>query len=181
MNEHEIERIAAAMNHMRPDWPTAQLRTLLKDQRITNRPRRDVSVALAWVACETGTSTPYRVLEAGPWWKAAGVEGAATKRDEPANHERCSTCSLHRDRCRAINATDHDFRPWTATPEPVDTKATVQALKELVSGARAHVEPQPKPETPTNPNVEKLREAMTTTDEPTPHADTFGWNEGGAA
>ncbi len=52
MNDHEIERIAAAMNMLRPDWPKAQLKTLLKDERITDRPRRDVSVALAWVACE---------------------------------------------------------------------------------------------------------------------------------
>lgn len=74
MNTHEIERIAASMNMLRPDWPKQQLKTLLSDERITNRPRRDVVVALGWVACEPNTHTPYRVLEAGPWWKAAGVE-----------------------------------------------------------------------------------------------------------
>lgn len=171
MNEHEAQRIAAAVNQLRPDWPVSSLLTLIR-KNLIDRPRRDVSVAFAWVACETNTANPGRVLEAGPWWKAAGVEGAATKRDEPANHERCSTCSLHRDRCRAINADDHDFRPWTAMPEPVDTKATVQALKELVSEARAEREPEPKPVTPPNPNVEKLRDAMTTSPAPTTDEET---------
>lgn len=91
MNEHEIERIAAAANQLRPDWPIAQLRTLLKGDGLVNRPRRDVSVALAWIACEAGTSSPYRVLEAGPWWRAAGVEGTIAPRP-PRPMSACRTC-----------------------------------------------------------------------------------------
>jgi len=147
MNEHEIERIAAAANQLRPDWPIAQLRTLLKGDGLVNRPRRDVSVALAWVACEAGTSSPYRVLEAGPWWRAAGVEGQSTKPTEPENHDRCSTCALAKDRCRSLYADDHDFRPWTEKPQ-IDTKATVAALKAMLEPTTPP--PEPKPLLPTD-------------------------------
>jgi hypothetical protein len=99
MNEHEIERIAAAMNQLRPDWPVKSLRTLLSKPQLANRARRDVTVALAWVACEKDTATPARVLEAGPWWKAAGVEGTLVSR-HPRPEDACGTCG--RDNC-----TDH--------------------------------------------------------------------------
>lgn len=75
MNENERDRIAAAMHQLRPDWPAASIRTLLDRPQLRDRPRRDVAVALAWVACESSSQTPARVLEAGDWWKAASVAG----------------------------------------------------------------------------------------------------------
>jgi hypothetical protein len=80
MNENEIDRIAAATNALRPDWPLASLRTLLQRPEMVNRTRRDVAVALAWVACESATKTPARVLEAGPWWQATNADGQRTGR-----------------------------------------------------------------------------------------------------
>lgn len=91
MNEHEIERIACAMHALRPDWPAASLRTLIA-KKLGDRPRRDVTVALAWVACESNSATPARVLEAGPWWKAAGVEGSAQARDPYDANRFCNVC-----------------------------------------------------------------------------------------
>ncbi|HKO27578.1 MAG TPA: hypothetical protein VJU80_08990 [Solirubrobacteraceae bacterium] len=109
MNEHEIERIAESMNRLRPDWPVRQLKTLLSDERMVNRPRRDVSVALAWVACESGSSSPYRVLENGPWWKAVAIEGTTATYERFDPNVNCSTCSLPQDRCRRLWADDHPF------------------------------------------------------------------------
>lgn len=173
MNNHEIDRIADCMHRLRPDWPIAQLRTLLKGDGLVNRPRRDVSVALAWVACEQGTSSPYRVLEAGPWWRAAGVEGQSTKRDEPENHERCSTCSLHRDRCRAINSDDHEFLPWTHKPPPIDTRATIAALKGEIQPMAVPPEPEPLPAIEDrNPAAVAAREQLAPTNEPTATEET---------
>jgi len=91
MNDHEIERIADAMNRLRPDWPVRSLRTLLSKPALATRARRDVTVALAWVACESGTATPARVLENGPWWRAAAVEGALVNR-HPKPADACHTC-----------------------------------------------------------------------------------------
>jgi hypothetical protein len=80
MNENEADRIAAAAHALRPDWPLASLRTLLARPEVVNRSRRDVAVALAWVACESATKTPARVLEAGPWWIATNADGQRTGR-----------------------------------------------------------------------------------------------------
>jgi hypothetical protein len=108
MNEHEIERIAAAMHQLRPDWPAASLRTLIA-KSLMDRPRRDVAVALAWVACESGTATPARVLETGPWWKAAGVEGTTSPRQPFDPGENCAVCSLPPNKCRAHALPDHEY------------------------------------------------------------------------
>ncbi len=65
MNENETDRIAAMGNALRPDWPVASLRALLRRPTLANKTRRDMAVALAWVACESETKTPARVAEAG--------------------------------------------------------------------------------------------------------------------
>lgn len=104
MNEHEIERIASAMHALRPDWLASSLRTLIA-KKLADRPRRDVAVALTWIACEPNSHTPARVLESGPWWKAAGVEGTASQRDPWDPTRFCHVCqkSAH------IGETDHEF------------------------------------------------------------------------
>lgn len=108
MNEHEIERIAAAVNQLRPDWPTASLRTFIA-KNLADRPRRDVAVAFAWVACEANTVKPARVLEAGPWWKAATVEGG--HQVEPFDPTVvCGICGQLERRCRAAAVVnEHEF------------------------------------------------------------------------
>lgn len=107
MNEHEIARIAAAIHELRPDWPASSLRTIITTH-LADKPRRDVCVALAWVACEAGTSTPKRVLEQGPWWRAAGVDSAPARQTYDAA-DMCSVCSQPEPRCRQVWSEDHEF------------------------------------------------------------------------
>lgn len=96
MNETERDRIAAAIHQLRPDWPAPSIRTLLDRPTLAHRPRRDVAVALAWIACESSSQTPARVVEAGPWWQAAGVEGVDHGGAVTAGYldpaESCDTC-----------------------------------------------------------------------------------------
>ena len=124
MNPHEIDRIAAAINCLRPDWPVASLRTLLAGPKLAHRPRRDVAVALVWVACESASKTPARVNEHGPWWLAAAVEAEATGHQHTTTvygptegdpREVCAECSLHRSECERRAATNgHTFIARTA-------------------------------------------------------------------
>lgn len=65
----EIERTAAAVNSLRPDWPIKSLVTFIEGN-LAGRAYRDTTVALAWVATDPETKTPKRVLEDGPWWRA---------------------------------------------------------------------------------------------------------------
>lgn len=110
MNDHEAQRIAAAISAARPDWPAASLLTLIR-KNLANRPRRDVFVALAWVACEAETKTPARVLEPGPWWRAVVVTDDASKtRDVVPPEERCATCSQPREVCQRVRTGKGDLR-----------------------------------------------------------------------
>lgn len=107
MDDHEVERIAAAMHTARPDWPARQIQTLIRDN-LLHRPRRDVFVALAWVASEGNSHTPYRVLENGPWWRATATEGAPAR--EPFDRSTtCGICGKARFDCERNPYGGHDF------------------------------------------------------------------------
>lgn len=109
MNENEIERIAHAANALRPDWPVSSIRTLLSKPELAHKTRRDVAVALTWVACESASKTPARVLEAGPWWQAVNAEGGQTAMRHPTREEACATCG-HRYRDHADpRIGDHEY------------------------------------------------------------------------
>ena len=70
LNRTEVERLAAAANALRPDWPINSLCTLIdRDHRM--RPYRDVAIALAHIATDPATRNPARLAEHGPWWEAA--------------------------------------------------------------------------------------------------------------
>lgn len=83
LSQVEAHRLAAAINQLRPDWPLASLSTWIRS-RLSERAYRDAAVALTWIACDPQTTSPGRVLEAGPWWRAAvadkGTVSAVTHR-----------------------------------------------------------------------------------------------------
>lgn len=125
MMKTEAERLAAAVNAMRPDWPVASVMTFLSKPEISRRPYRDVAVALAWVATDPLTQTPARLLEAGPWWRATQAQGetftAASMRctdhpTEPAG--RCQPCER-------------------AASEDVDHAALAAAARKTLTAAKA--------------------------------------------
>ncbi len=181
MTPHDTERLAAALNVLRPDWPTRQLETLLADPRLNHRPLRDVTVALAWVACETRSASPYRVLEQGPWWRAVAVD-----KDDQAtpnqvwvdDHLRCRTCTLPEPDCRRrqVGLPDtiaHPFEP-AITPPPVDASRTVEALRQ----AKAQPVDRSKPPAPKSDygtrHVDQLRRNLPKPSGPEAAPDTPG-------
>ena len=70
--DNEIQRLAAATNAIRPEWPIKSLITLISRDHAA-RPYRDLAVALAWIATDAQTKTPARLAEAGPWWTATSM------------------------------------------------------------------------------------------------------------
>lgn len=132
MNEHEAQRIAASVHELRPDWPVSSLLSLIR-KSLLQRPRRDVMVAFAWVACEPGTSTPGRVLEAGPWWRAAGVEGATTF-GPPRSNEACLTCGKYLNLCACVaEGEEPTTRPVGKNPR---NNEHAEAAREALRAAR---------------------------------------------
>lgn len=77
----EIQRIAAAMNALRPDWPVRSLVTFLESHQ-AGKPYRDLAIAAAAVATDVRTQTPNLLNEHGAWWSAAQ---AATGNTGPAS------------------------------------------------------------------------------------------------
>jgi hypothetical protein len=105
MNPNEAGRLAHAVNDLRPDWPASSLRTFI-ERNLANRTYRDAAVALAWIATDTkpdGTNasdTPKRVLEAGPWWRAATHESPTAGRPQPPRREnQCRRCGIELPDC----------------------------------------------------------------------------------
>lgn len=93
---NEITRLAAAVNHLRPDWPNASLVTFI-NRELSARPLRDAAVVLVWVACDEATDTPKRATERGPWWDAvaAGTGRAPATPDTSTLNGACRKCGLY--------------------------------------------------------------------------------------
>lgn len=101
----ELDRVAAAVNALRPDWPVASLRTYLRS-RHASRAYADLAAALVAVAVDPASTTPARVEQPGPWWQATRAVGPTTYRPGPDGapcprdgheHEPAATCRA----CRA--------------------------------------------------------------------------------
>ncbi|MQB00516.1 MAG: hypothetical protein GEU78_09535 [Actinobacteria bacterium] len=123
MNETERDRIAAATNALRPDWPLRSIRTFI-DDNLRARGYRDTAIAMAYIACDPETKTPKRVLEAGPWWTAATTNRATSTPDPFCR------------RCRFVHGPDQPCEqlepvpPDADTPGVTDYAAARAALKE---------------------------------------------------
>jgi hypothetical protein len=101
----EIQRIAAAMNALRPDWRITSLVTFLTAHHAT-RPYRDLAIAAVSVATDPKTTTPNLLNEHGAWWVAAQtVRGETARSTAPApgtprcpepghEHELASNCRI---------------------------------------------------------------------------------------
>lgn len=76
MTQTELARLAGMANALRPDWPAQSILTFLTEH-CAFRAYRDAAVALAWLATDDATSTPKRLLEAGPWWLATAPQRTA--------------------------------------------------------------------------------------------------------
>ena len=125
ISKTEAERLAHAVNAMRPDWPLSSLLTFIS-RNLAGRALRDVAVALAWVACDPETKTPARVLEAGPWWKATQAEAG--------------TVSAITHRCP-----EHPTRAAWNCPECEAEAVSPDSVPELAAAVRAAMKPRPKP------------------------------------
>lgn len=166
MNEREAERIAAAVHVLRPDWPTSSLLTLLR-KNLMDRPRRDVLVALAWVSAEPATSTPARVLESGPWWRAAAVDGDTTGRREPYNPaEFCDICGKPHGRHPEgdhvfVSVVEHTRALNADQAREAKRAAAKDYARQALGDAKAEGPREPEPrEHKRSERVDELRAAM---------------------
>ena len=127
MNHEAIQRIAGAVNVLRPEWPVASLITVLSDPELARRSATQVMVAMSVVACDRESRTPARVKEAGPWWKGAF---AATGEEPPTptpDPIRSRPCPEHPD--QRMTRCEH-CRPATPAKRPPNYAELVERARE---------------------------------------------------
>lgn len=131
LSQTEAHRLAGAINQLRPDWAIASLATWIRNN-LTDRAYRDAAVALTWVACDPETTTPARVLENGPWWKAtqAGIGTTSTITTRCPEHPLAAAWSCAECIDRA------------APPHP----SMAEARKALTHRTRSNTQPKPPPQ-----------------------------------
>lgn len=140
----EHQRIAAALNALRPDWRVTSLVTYL-DRHHQGRPYRDLAIAATAVATDPKTTTPHLLGEHGAWWAAAQTVVGATS--TPLRAPRCPVdghSSYLADRCGAcrtedIVAPDVDDPPTprrVGAPIPPAARAVLDALPRPTGGTR---------------------------------------------
>ncbi len=142
MNAEEIERLAATIGALRPDWTNGlpdrhkSLRSFIHDH-LAGRDFRAAVVEFVACAAEPSTVSPGRVLEDGPWRKASRVEDSRINRtlagERAADLGRRCVCGVWQ--TYHTGARVQGCPGYTPEPEqtPVDPER-VAALKREVFG-----------------------------------------------
>lgn len=120
----EIQRIAAAMNAVRPDWRTTSLVTFLTKHHAT-RPYQDLLIAGIVVALDPKTTTPQLLNQHGRWWTAAQQVFAATA---------TPTVGPGRDRCQVYG---HEHYPANSCAG-CRTEALINGARDLPPAPEPH-------------------------------------------
>lgn len=113
MNRTEAEQIGRAIHVIRPDWPVAQITTILgRDHQQATM--ADALIALAVAAADPQSRTPARINEGDfRGWKAACVASGTLSLDPadkptPRPPRSDEACAVHaggwRDNCAGCNA-----------------------------------------------------------------------------
>lgn len=121
----EIQRIATAMNALRPDWKHSSLVTFLGRHHAT-RAYRDLAIAAVVVASDPTTKTPELLNKHGNWWAAAqaasgSVATTVPRPDDPRctepghEHELARNCRACRSEALATDGRTET--PLRLTPE----------------------------------------------------------------
>ena len=127
MNQIQIERIAAAIHALRPDWPIPSLKKFVSDR--ANQPMTDLLVQLAIVAVDPETKTPARIDQDGPWKQALGYRPAelnASAHIRRASPDDCGICSRRPEICARDDS--HEYAQRNRRGEPA-TAEIINAAK----------------------------------------------------
>lgn len=140
LTREDAARIADAITVLRPTWTQNRLMALMANPAIrARRQPKDVAAAFAWIALDSETREPTRILEAGPWW---GTADASAQSAGPvyryANPRDCGICNKPEAACRKDG---HDYTPAFVR---ADDKATPDVIAAVKKAAVENAKPLPK-------------------------------------
>jgi hypothetical protein len=138
----EIQRIAAAMNALRPDWRPSSLVTFLTKHHI-GRSYRDLAIAGVVVASDPTTKTPHLLNGHGSWWVAAqAVMGSAAVIGVPApGAPRCEVYGHEHEvatHCRACKLDAAETGRWPDGTRHHQATRTTPPVDPAMRAANAH-------------------------------------------
>lgn len=95
MTPTEVNQLAAVIWGIRPEWPSSSLQTFIT-KNLADKPYHLATVAFVACAVDPDTKTPARVLENGPWWKAAAAAFGMEQSTPVVNRMegRCKQCGF---------------------------------------------------------------------------------------
>ena len=93
LTKEEAERLAQAINALRPDWHIPSLITFLGTNDRWKRPYRDLTLELVYVALDPASKTPARIDQDGPWTRLHQQTQASASADiDPLKPSDCDIC-----------------------------------------------------------------------------------------
>lgn len=153
LTRQEGERLAQAVNAMRPDWPVASLLTLIGKRK--ERALMDLALELMYVALDPDTKSPARIDADGPW-KRLNHSAVAGPQYRVITDDHCAICTQPKHMHPLSPTDDHQWEPQHArveshkpTPEQraaldkaaEEARKQAAAAKEAAEKARREVAP----------------------------------------
>lgn len=130
MNIEQVQRIARAINLIRPDWPVPSLETFIR--RHEHMAPVDLHLQLVYVAHDPKTTTPARIDQHGPWKYLLTGPREQTVTYRYTDPRDCRTCNQPESKCTRDG---HEYAPAfngldRATP---DQRAAVKAAAQQLA------------------------------------------------
>jgi hypothetical protein len=164
VTKQEAQRIAAAVNLLRPDWRTALIMTVLGDERNINRPYADLAIAMTAVAVDPASKKPGRIHENGIWWNSA-LASTPIKMPRYPSPTDCGVCGRPFELHSSLSAVDdHEYETQRAKgvgPTP-EQKAAIRAARleaEKLRTAAREDKPKREPRDPADVIAEHAKES----------------------
>lgn len=150
MIKQEAERIAAAVNIIKPEWRVGLIMAVLGDERIRSRSYADVLIAMTALAVDPTSQRPGRIHEPGPWWRAAAAVTSPMTAYRTIGQNDCDICSRPYEQHAATSQVDgHKFERLGSRgkgqPPTAEQKQAIAAAISAGDTSRCDAEPsQPK-------------------------------------
>lgn len=157
MTKDEAQRIANAVNALRPDWSIAGVMSILADGRCRNKPLTDLTMAFVALALDPASRKPTRIYEHGPWWEVLAPRIGMTTEYRVVTDSDCAICSRPYELHSRLSQNDpHEWEPQHARgegerPAP-DVRAAIDAAIADAKHAAAAAKEEPAKKEPRDMN-----------------------------
>lgn len=132
LTRQEGERLAQAINALRPDWPVRSLLTFI--ERRCTRPLLDLSLELMYVALDPDTKSPARIDGDGPWKRLQHTAKPGQAYRAPSSDD-CAICHRPAGLHSPLASDPHEWEAPNARGRGVKSTPEQRAAREEAAQA----------------------------------------------